>query len=211
MAIASLSEYKAWAGITGSSEDSILTTLLSAAQAAMERLCGRQFDEATVTETVNGTGGETIQIRRFPVSILTDVEVRTGLSSWSELDPSTYRLVPETGILYSLGYTPARVPVASADLDDLGVSYSTFAGGGCWPSEPQSVRLSYVGGYSAAAMPADLKVALYRMVDGLYAARRRDMAVKAESIGAYSVTYATPDEAAVAQRALLAPYMVGAL
>lgn len=208
MPISTISGYKAYAGITGTSEDSLLTTLLNMAQSAMERYCGRSFDQATLTEIVNGTGGPTIRAPRFPVTTLTSVEVRTGESAWTVVASSGYRLDGAAGLIWSLDYTDARVPVEST-WDDVSVSYSTVAGSGGWPKGFQNIRLSYVGGFATA--PDDLVWALYRVIDRMYAERRRDPNIKGESIGAYSVQYSTPTEAVEAERELLQPYRVGVL
>jgi len=48
------------------------------------------------------------------------------------------------------------------------------------------------------------------MVDGLNASARTPLGIASESLGQWSVSYATADQAAVAQADLLGPYRSGA-
>ena len=95
MAITSLSEYKAYAGISGTSLDTILTTLLGVAQDQIERYCDRPaggFETGSKTENVDGTGSEYLLVKCWPITSVTTLKHRSADGSLTTLDSSEYRI-----------------------------------------------------------------------------------------------------------------------
>lgn len=199
MAIVTLAEYKTHAGITGTADDTRLQNIIDEAHAALRRMCDRDlsngFESATRTEDYVSDSGE-LALREFPLSSVTSITpINDDNTLGSAIDSTTYRVDLRFGIVTYNGTQNGRV-VRDADADR-----EVFSNWG-WVPRWNRVRVVYV----SAAPAADVKGAIYRMVDGLYASIGRDSALRSQSVGAYSVTYATPDEAARAQMHLFSTF-----
>lgn len=196
MAIVTLAEYKTHAGITGTADDTRLQDIIDEAHAALRRMCNRDlsngFESATRTEDYETDSGE-IALREFPVSSVTSVSpINDDNTIGDAVDSTKYRVDLRFGLVTYNGTQNGRV-VRDADSDREVMS--------TWQWSPRWNRVRVV--YVSAAPAADVKGAIKRMVDGLYASVRMDRGLKSQSLGAWSVTYATPDEAAKAQMALM--------
>lgn len=222
MAITTNTEYKTWARITSSTDDTLITTLISAASRLAERICGRtlttsgatSFESATWTEVLPGQGQELVQLSNTPITSITSVTLLAGDGTTLNTYASTeYKFSPATGVL-------ALTPVARGRLsrDDWnqydGIPIPSVTGvSPAFPEQFRNVSVVYVGGYST--VPDDLKKAIWRLVDADYNTRGADPTVKSESLGVRSVTYTdasktasiTDDQA----RAILGPYARGTL
>jgi len=163
--IASLSELKAFLGITVSTSDDLLTSLLAAADTQIENLCRRKFEQETHIEVLDGQGDDSIFLRNYPIDFPeygTDSWVKIGRTTKTLLDSSSFDFSEKTG----------EVNLIS----------------GSFPKGIRNVEVKYLGGYSAEDMPADLKQATIELAASLW--RSKDNAGKAsESVGDYSVSW----------------------
>lgn len=90
MPIVSLADVKTYLGLTGTQDDQLLSTLIVAAQAKMERDTGRVFAYSSNTTSTYSTDGETIvRIRDTPANgsntrtvLLSGVALINGESYW---------------------------------------------------------------------------------------------------------------------------------
>lgn len=91
MAYASLTQLKAYLGISGDADDTLLTTLLGAAQAAVDAYCGRSFEatEATRYYGASAISSDTLYLDGDLVSVTT---LTNG--DGTEIDASAYILEP---------------------------------------------------------------------------------------------------------------------
>ena len=199
MAIVTLAEYKTHAGITGTADDTRLQNILDEAHAALRRMCDRDlsngFEAATRTEDYQTDSGE-LSLREFPVSSITSITpINDDNTLGDAIDSTKYRVDARFGIVTYNGTQNGRV-VRDADSDREVIS--------TWQWMPRWGRVRVV--YVTAAPAAGVKGAICRMVDGLYSSIGRDTALRSQSLGAYSVTYATPDEAARAQLHLFSTF-----
>jgi hypothetical protein len=186
MPLATVANYKAWAGINGTGSDAAITLMLAQAEASVRRYAGRDmtngFESANRTETYNGDGSAVLQLREWPVTTLTTVEERDRAGTWTTLDADEYRVDTRTGQLYRLGATWGRI-------------VSDFIGGGnnpafgvspAWSADPASVRVTYTGGYST--IPADIVAVVYMLIDYKLANAGGNPSATSETIGVYSVS-----------------------
>lgn len=213
-ALVTVAEYKTYAGITGSGDDAVLTVLIDAASAAVRRACGRHestgFASATYTETIDGTGADTISLVEWPVSSVTSIKYIDDNGVETTIAATAYRVNLATGVVYMLGSGHGRSQV---DSD----GYMVVGGWGWEPKWTQgfgNYQAVYVGGYSP--IPSDLAYAVFRLVDIMFAERRQNPNLQSESLGAYS--YARASVAAGAAAAsdsefdrLIAPFKSGRL
>lgn len=194
MALTTYTAYKVYANIPSGTTtwDSLLTTLIAAAQAAVESYCGRPaggFESATWTQARNGNGAESIWVPCWPVTTLTSVTEILSDGSTQALDSTTYRIGQR------------------GEIARTGVSRSRFGNGvtpdGYWPGDysdgatgfgpdpsfcegRNNYSIVYVGGYASNAIPANLVLAIWMMVDVMFTRRGKDPAMSGESIEGYS-------------------------
>jgi hypothetical protein len=186
MPLATVANYKAWAGINGTGSDAAITLMLAQAEASVRRYAGRDmtngFESANRTETYNGDGSAVLQLREWPITTLTTVEERDRAGTWTTLDADEYRVDTRTGQLYRLGATWGRI-------------VSDFIGGGnnpafgvspAWSADPASVRVTYTGGYTT--IPADIVAVVYMLIDYKLANAGGNPSATSETIGVYSVS-----------------------
>ena len=181
MAIITTAEYKTYAGISGSGDDTFIGVCIGAATAALQRLTGRTFEGGTLTEKYSiGPDQRSIQLRNWPVTSVTSVTQLLVSADTYVLDSDVYTFDATRGILYFYNEAWGRWFVDS-QYDRLQPYYAGYR-----PAfEPGTFNYSivYVAG---SAVTDDLKYALYQYVDAMFAARRRDPALQSQSIGQYS-------------------------
>jgi hypothetical protein len=186
MPLATVANYKAWAGINGTGSDAAITLMLAQAEASVRRYAGRDmtngFESANRTETYNGDGSAVLQLREWPITTLTTVEERDRAGTWTTLDADEYRVDTRTGQLYRLGATWGRIVsdfVGGGNNPSFGVSPA-------WSADPASVRVTYTGGYST--IPADIVAVVYMLIDYKLANAGGNPSATSETIGVYSVS-----------------------
>lgn len=184
MAIISTSEYKTYAGITDSSLDTVIGNAITSAQADLESYCGRTFDQTSYTdEKYDGTGTPYLTLNNAPVTTLTSVGIIYD-GNTETIAATDYRLDANTGRIARIDSSYGRVVV-----DDFGEIVTRQWS--WWPKFPRGFRnvvVTYVAGYTALTMPADLKQIMYEYVDAILARRRADPTLMSETLGAYSYT-----------------------
>lgn len=192
MAIISTSEYKIWAGISGSAQDAVIAVLIASAQATLERFTGRDFDGATFTEYYNG-GGTTIQLKNYPITSITSLQYRDAAGNLTSIPTTDWRVDLDTGIVSMLGVSDIRQ--YDDAMDDL--TTRSFDRTPEFARDFRHIKVVYVGAY-ASTYPDDLKLVMYELVSLLSSMRASDPTMKSESIGAYSYTRGdTEDESPV--------------
>ena len=203
MAILTLSDYKTYAGISDTSDDTRLQKLIDYATSLLRVACGRNrsngFENATRTEDyVSSTG--TIQLKEWPVTSITSVTPIDDTNTLgTALDSSEYRLDSETGILTLNGADNGRMSYQRTSAN----TSARFPASG-WQWSPQFGRVRVV--YVSTAHSDALHWVLCRMVDASYASIGRDPAVASQSLGSWSVAYGAADDALKNMAALIAPY-----
>lgn len=196
MALATATEYKTSRGISGSGFDTRIGVAIAAAETLIREHCGRDraagFDSATWTEYLDGTGTDTLRLREWPVASITSVKYRTSSTAFgTTLDSTAYYIDPVTD--------------NTGELYRTNVSTSWDDPPGYWPSGRRNIQVVYVGGYGT--IPADLKEAVYVLVDAWYAASLRDnLNTTADVLGVLNRTLKTEAERAATLHRLLSPW-----
>jgi len=169
--LVSLSDVKTELGITGTTDDAWLSSVIERASAAAAQYCNRVFAAETVKDEfwpqrdgypwIIPGGIAPLQLTRWPVSAVDSVlENSVALSA-----PSDYRVDAAPGRLIRIG----------------GEGYPRK-----WPAWPISVQ--YIAGF--ATIPYDIQDAVVRMVKSRWFQRKRDPLLRQEDIpGVYSATY----------------------
>lgn len=147
IALTSLSDAKAFLGITGSSEDTIVGDLVNMASDVVNKYCNRKFLAADYTEYYNGDGTFELILKNYPVNSVDSLydDVLRAFDSTSEIDVSADVLVDgSTGILR------------------LWNNESAFEPG------QANVKVTYNAGYALASMPYSVKQAVHLIMQDWY-------------------------------------------
>lgn len=94
MALTTVANVKQYLGISGSSEDALLSRLVDWATDLIHSYCGRIFPEAGYDEYYDGDGTDGLLANQYPISTVTTLEVN-GLQK----DASAYTLYEQLGLL----------------------------------------------------------------------------------------------------------------
>jgi hypothetical protein len=179
LALVTAAEYKAYAGISDTSQDARLAVLIPAIQDEIERYCGRGFESAVRVEHLDGTGTGEIRVSNAPIISLESVSIIYGEGDLHEYSSTAYTFTDDdTGAIWLYG---GRFADRGLDVDGFPVGHSE---GRVWPKGRKNIRVEYTGGYTA--IPPALKLVVYRLLDEAIVQAGKDMSLQSESLGAYS-------------------------
>lgn len=179
---------------TSDSDAKMYLGLLTAAETAVKKLCGRNFTYGTYTEYIDGNGLQAISLKETPVTSITSLYLDTSgfwnasgtaFDSTKLLTAGTdYALkldgvngLSNSGLVYRLTRVwPATMNYVSYNLNPR----LTGINGPCLGC----VKVVYLGGYSL--IPEDLKQAIYQVVQDRKQAIANGMNLSSESFEGYS-------------------------
>lgn len=132
---------KGYLEITTGDEDDFLSTLVEAANAKAQSYCQRVFKSAPYTDEVyDGSGIEQLLVKNYPLTAVS--AVKFGWTNPVTLDATIYKF-ESAGII-------------------------TLINGGAFTASPRYWSVSYTAGYTDAAAPGDLKLALTELAAFFY-------------------------------------------
>jgi uncharacterized phiE125 gp8 family phage protein len=179
-ALVSLTDTKTFLGVSGTTSDARIESLIDAWSDRIERLCSRQFVARAYTTRVSGSGTENLLLPQRPVSAIGSVTMIYGAGTQeitTAIQSTEYRADLERGILYRLGG-------AYWNWNDDAVSV--------WSAGFKNYQVVYTAGYASSSIPADLQLIAKECIAGSYfASGGVNPNVKSESLGDYS--YAVGD------------------
>lgn len=150
--LVTLQEYKAYAGISSTGQDTIIKSLIPKVSQLIKSLCNRTFvdwvDDAKV-EVYSGGRGSKLYMREYPLLAISAVEYSADYGA-------TYTELVE--------YTDYVV-----DLEDNAIMNVLI---GDWPKQINGYKVTYTAGYET--LPQDLKLAVF---DTISYYLRHDLAV----------------------------------
>jgi len=161
-ALTTLARVKTLLNISGSTYDTLLEDIINAVTDAIENQCSRRFAETTHTEEqIDGTGKPSLFVKFYPITIFTKLEVRTGKTTWVEVDSDDYRINSDTGELQLTGDTREGF---------------------------RNYRATYDAGFTT--IPYDLDMAAAQMAAHEFNTRGQGGGqIESESLGDYTVSY----------------------
>lgn len=186
MALATTSDVKTRLGISVSTYDTLIDALRADAQAEMETYCDRLLESATVTDEYgDGLGRSFLTVKRFPVTSVTSISLRTGASTYTALNAADYAIRADGGA----GIVDRVDTLTNIWSDDV-YGLATFGNG------PNSYKITYVGGYLSGTHDREL-AALKAILCDIVAAqnptsaatRERRAVVQSEGLGYQNITY----------------------
>lgn len=200
MAIATTAEYKVWAGISGSTYDSVIAVVIAGVQKEMEDYCGRIFDyQDDAVEFYDGTDTDYLVLANVPIRTIASIKLVTysgsAVPTVLYTYPSTaYNFDTATGVLRLLGGSDSFIydderGIGAAPVFERAATTARF------PAGHRNIQVMYEAGYGSSpatyTMPDSLKLALYKLVDMQMALRGKDTSLASENLGQYSYTRAS--------------------
>lgn len=171
MSLTSASNVKAWAGISGSSDDALLATLIAACDDAVKSLLlGRVLESAEYVEKCDGHGRDWIILNQRPVTEIEQVKIDADRNFGDGItaeDTDDYEFDGDTGMLYRKA--------------------------GCWPEGRRNIRVTYTAGYET--LPDDVVHAANIIVAEWYVRAKQlkggqsQAEIASENLGYESQTY----------------------
>lgn len=202
MPIATATEYKAYIGESGTGFDTLLGVLIASTQAGLERACGRVFDEATYTDlALDGNGEGSIWLPHTPVSAVSAVKTLSGDGTETAVTSTDYRLNGATGELRRINASDWGWGAPSSSI--------IITGGGChpiWPYGTQNLLVTFTAGYADNAMPTDLKLLLYQLIDAALDRRGENWTLQQAADGIEQRTALTAAEMVSKYEAMIRPW-----
>jgi uncharacterized phiE125 gp8 family phage protein len=204
MPLDTLTNVKSRLGISGSSDDTLLTQLMESAERWITEYTGRNFLGGTFTEYFPGNT-EHLCLTNYPVASVISVRLdpTETFGPESELSPSDYSVLAERGVIQSKWGMFLAVPrrgLVNADRTT-------------WRRSPKAVRVIYT---VTAEVPADVKQAFaqivghwYRHVKTLVISGFQN--VEEQRYGEVSVSYRDVTEVPDEVKSLLAAYRTPAV
>jgi uncharacterized phiE125 gp8 family phage protein len=200
-----LANVKARLGVTGSSDDSMLSLLMDSADAWIANYTGRDFAGGSYTEYFPGRA-EFLLLANFPVASVTSVKVDPAGAFGVDtvISPSSYTVHVERGVIQSLvgPFVPTErlAGLINTDLTK-------------WSDSPRAVQVVYA--IATGAVPNDVKEAYAQLVGHWYRQAKTQVAtnflnIELQKFGDVTVHYQSGQSARLAAptetTALLAPY-----
>lgn len=178
MSLCTLADVKAYIGVSSSSTDAVLTTLVTNASAMVEAFCNRTFAQASYTETRNGNDKAQMCLANTPVTAVASLSVDGAAVS------------PAVGATGS-GFV----------FDDMSIYLRNT---GAFTKGVQNVAISYTAGF--ATVPPDVAQACIELVAAKFAKRER-IDKQSETLGTQqTISYSMADMPASVKTALK-PYV----
>lgn len=167
--LTTIASVKTLLGISDTTYDALLQTLVTAASKYIANYCDRDFrsDGADVTEYYDGYDGnmKVLQLKKYPITSITSISSRIGSftnPTWYTYDAATqYVFKPETGEVFF-----------------------QF----CLPRGHQNIKVVYKGGYVDGSVPEDLDLACQKVVAKEFL-KRQAQGVLNESISGASIAW----------------------
>ncbi len=157
------------AGSLASVASGTISVLASAATAAIERYCHREFASASRTETYDGDGTDELILRGFPVVSIDAVTITDDDGTEYDVDTDDLDFNANTGLLFF-------APDAEGDWD-------------YWPKGRQNIEVEYTAGFSG--VPADVQEACVELMAVMYSQASRDPTLTSERLGDWQASYGT--------------------
>lgn len=187
--LVTLADYKAYAGITSTTQDTMHSILIASVSKMIRTYCNRSFTEYYANNKIEVRDGGDYYIYLDELPIVSVVSVEQSFDNGQTYSALTnyvgYIVKQDQGCIQAAG--------VGLHLVDMGLAVEAYASSSRLPEFPylmNGYKITYKGGYSAC--PEDLKLAVFDLVT-YYS--RSDMAVKstrlAGAVGSATLEYIT--------------------
>ena len=165
LSLVTRAEYKAYAGISSTSSDAVLDSLIPKVSELVKSICRRTFVDYVGDSKIEYTdgGGKTIELSEFPVIAVNSVEVSTDYGA-------TYTTLTEfTDYVFAKSKNNIRpLPISTALDSNSNLDSTAWRGSYVNKSDLifqeliNGYRVTYNAGYEI--LPGDLKLAIFDLI-----------------------------------------------
>ena len=174
---ATITQIKTYLGNVSPEDEILLTSLLTRTTKLIQNYVGRDLVQTTYTNIRrNGNGERVLQVQHYPIISVTNI-----YDDVNRVFGSDTLLIEDTGGLYS---TAHYVIAANGEVENPG---EIIRLDGAWTKGLQNIKMTYVGGYSDANMPADLVQAQIDWVTYIFKNKDIGSNVSSYRLGDFSV------------------------
>ena len=183
--LTTLANVKAYAQVTSTTDDAVLTRMITSLSTMVQTYLNRQIASQSYTDTIDGAGGYRLQFANYPVTAVSIVTV-DGISIPAASLPAVSGW---TGYVF----TPTQIALQ----------------GYCFTRGYSNVILNYTAGF--ASTPADIEEAVIELIAMRYMERTR-IGQNSKSIAGETISFNIKDFPATTQTILtnyrrVAPYV----
>ena len=169
--LTTLANVKQYLGVTATTDDALLTRLISAASSWIQVFTNRSFAVASFTDVLDGNGTERAMLQNYPIATLTSVTARED--NGVAIDP------------LSLVFDARTVTIVQPQNFTPGMTYRTR-----FPLGKSNLTVVYTAGY--ATTPMDIEECCIEMVALRYREKDR-VGTSSVNVKGESVTFSVMD------------------
>lgn len=196
MALTTTAELKTHLRISGASEDTFLDQVRLGVEAAVLRYLGRSIESAEATEYYDGSGRESLVLRRRPLTAIATLHLDQS-GRYGQLSGA---FASSTLLVEGTDYMLPRVDQTEGNggrvlrINDV------------WPHVRGCIKVKYTAGYTA--VPEDLKLAVLTLCAQVRAGCEKGGILAGETLGSYSYTLLQggSERSIILARSLLSAY-----
>lgn len=110
MSLTTTTKVKTYLGISGTTYDTLIDSLVKSVSSSIERYCKRKFERDTYTEYFDTDGEKYLFLDNFPVASITSIQYSNGVWSnitWLDVNDDDY-LLSENGKIAFAYHLPSR-------------------------------------------------------------------------------------------------------
>lgn len=162
-ALVTVAEHKTWLDLSGTTEDDILSGLVTNASVRISEWCRRKFAQADHTDYLDGTGSEFLWLNHWPVSAFSGnygvwIDGNRAFGSGEQQDEDT------------VGSAATGDFIRHRNGDEEGFGGLIYLAG-VWPAGRGNIKVAWQGGYST--IPTTIKQAAHELIEHWYPIRKR--------------------------------------
>ena len=188
-------------GVTGTSDDTLISLFVSASTNAIEKWARRIFRKQTYTEDVAGFGDLRITMKQYPIQSITSI---TNVVDDTVVDSTSYEIQePDLPFIYRREGWPWTAGVEWELIPNPKPG-----------QEAHDFEVEYVAGYTGPGssatdeLPSAIRIATAKNSMHLYLTRDEDLTVASKKVGDLSINYKSEgaDDISPIAKSLLANY-----
>jgi len=174
-ALTTTARFKTYAGVSGSTDDTLIAILIDQITEFIENYCGRRFKSTTYTsEEYDGTGTHHLVLKQYPISTFTILQergTRQNKDDWGTVDSEDYFVETATGIITLIPYE---------FIQGTKLYRATYTAGYVFDNSST---------YLADTEAGDIEWAAWELLKGAYNKRKQQPGLSSAKLGDASVTY----------------------
>jgi len=125
-------------------QDNNINQIIQAVEAEVKNRCGRSFETAERTEYYNGDGTDELIVKEYPITAIDSV-------------------YDDTDRVYGVDTAITVADLVYGEIDGISAGIIDYTEG-VFMNGTKNIKITYTAGYTAANMPADLKMSLIKLV-----------------------------------------------